>query len=92
MNRKQIIIRGWHNAGEAFLAEKLTKIFCELTTPEDVALHNDMVRDLHLMVGFDNRESFWMDIAKIVLNKPRNFLRSVANHITNLSMRNLSDG
>jgi hypothetical protein len=87
----KIIIRGYSQAGDEFLAEKLKKIFSELTTPEDVALHNDMLKDIQAMVGGDGAE-LRKAVARMLLTRPRKFLQNVANTILTLSLRNRTDG
>lgn len=91
-NESQILIKGWHDSGEEFLALKLKKIFMVLENPNDVALHNDMIMDLTTMLGNINAKHFRWEVARIVLSKPRNFLRSVASLILNISIRNLTYG
>lgn len=91
MNHEQTIIRGYSQAGEEFLAGKLRKIFSELSTPEDVALHNDMLRDIQTVVGGDGGD-LRKAVARILIARPKNFLRSVARTIIELSLRNITHG
>ena len=86
MKTKKVIIRGWNDAGEIFLAEKLKKVFCLLDTPEDVALHNDMVEDVMIMVG-DKPNYFRRIVARIILSKPGDYLRRIAHFTLNLSKK-----
>lgn len=91
MNERQVLTKGYHDSGEDFLALKLKKVFSILKTPGDMQLHNDMVEDMIIIVGGNGDEFRW-SLAKILLNKPRDFLHSAANLIFNISLRNLSDG
>lgn len=90
MNDNRAIIKGYSQAGDDFLAEKLKKVFMILRTPEDMALHNDMVRDIQLMV--EDADSLRKSVARILIGNPRNFLSSVARLIRNLSLRNIENG
>ena len=72
-----------------FVAEKLKKVFQVLKTPADVALHNDMVEDIQMMV---DPNSLTTGVARILVSKPKNFLLSIAELIRNLSLRNLQNG
>ena len=84
------IIKGYSQAGDEFLAEKLKKVFQVLNTPADVALHNDMVEDIQMMVADAN--SLRTNVARILVSKPKNFLLNVAELIRNLSLRNIENG
>jgi hypothetical protein len=87
---KKIIIKGYSQAGDDFLALKLKKVFAVLTTPEEVALHNDMVRDIQAMVV--DYDDFGKSVARIILSIPKNFLLRVANLIRTSSVRNIENG
>lgn len=76
MNDGQITIRGYSQAGDDFLALKLRKIFMNLVTPEDVALHNDMLMDIQTMIGEGNADEF---------------RKSVARTLTTMSVRNIEN-
>ena len=91
---KKVTARGWCG-DEDFLAEKLKKIFVIIETDDERSLHNDMVDDVMMMVG--NAEDpknralrynyFLKGVARIISNKPKDFLRRVARFITNVSRR-----
>jgi len=87
---KRVIIRGWHNSGEDFLAENLKKVFSILNSQGEVELHNDMVRNIQVMMG-DDGSNFRKGVAGILVKKPKNFLLSVANLILNLSLRSVNN-
>lgn len=95
MNDDQIIIQGWDQGGEEFLALKLKKVFCLLETPQEVEMHNDMIRDIQIMTadfeGDNQSLTVRKAVARILLSRPRKFLHSVANTIIQLSIRNVSD-
>lgn len=86
MDRK-ILVRGWCETSDEFLAENLKKIFCELTTPEDIALHNDMVRQIHDMVEIGTVEDFLIRVARYLKQRPKNYLKGIANLIKEYSMK-----
>ena len=86
MNRKTLI-RGWCDTSDEFLAENLKKIFSELTTPEDIALHNDMVRQIHDMVEVGTVEGFLIDVARYLKQRPKKYLRGIAGRIKQYSMK-----
>ncbi len=92
MNGNKIIIQGYTQAGDDFLAHKLRKVFMLLTTPDEVAEHNDMIRDIQIMVGDIGVEDLRRGMAKTLINGSREFLRDVARHIKNLSLRNIEHG
>ena len=59
MNKKQMLIRAYQQAGHGFLAYRLEKCFRLLKTPEDIALHNDMVEEIFEMLGTENK---WIEL------------------------------
>jgi hypothetical protein len=54
-----MLIRAYQQAGHGFLAYRLEKCFRLLKTPEDIALHNDMVEEIFEMLG---TESKWIEL------------------------------
>jgi len=86
----KVLIKGYSQAGEEFLAHQLWRkgIFKVLTTPEDVALHNEMVSEIQSMIGDGQSESLYKFTAKALIIRPKNFLYGIAMHIKNLSLRN----
>ena len=90
---RQSVIQDYKNAGDGFLAEKLTCIFKELKTPEDVALHNYWLKEVSFLIdgnwtiGAADRTSYAKMLARIshsILNWPsktKGFLRKAANQI-----------
>jgi len=67
MKERELIIRGWTgNDPYGFLAHKLKKVFCQIETEEDKALHNDMFRDIVAMVP--DPGEFRLAVARIILD------------------------
>lgn len=91
MKKDQIIIHGYARAGDDFLAHKLRKVFTLLKTPEDMALHNDMIRDIQSMIGDVGANDLRRSTAGMLINRSENFLLRVANRIKNLSVRNMQN-
>ncbi|MFA6281590.1 MAG: hypothetical protein WCY05_03705 [Candidatus Omnitrophota bacterium] len=58
-DKKQMLIRAYQQAGHGFLAYRLEKCFRLLKTPEDIALHNDMVEEIFEMLGTENK---WIEL------------------------------
>ncbi|MDD5328079.1 MAG: hypothetical protein PHY02_09765 [Phycisphaerae bacterium] len=69
--------------GNRYLAYRLQDVFKKIVTPEDVALHNKIVDEISIMVGGDknNLKLFFDGIAEIIVNKPKQFLKKVAEKI-----------
>jgi hypothetical protein len=96
MNREQFrqsVIRDYKAAGDGFLTDKLTYIFKEIKTPEDMALHNYWSKEVSFLIG-DNwtkgtadRPEYAKLLARIAHSilgwpaKTKGFLRKVANQI-----------
>ena len=84
---KRVLIRAWCDTDEEFLAENLKKIFCVLETQEEIALHNDMVRQVQDMVEPYPVRDFLKTIARYLKNRPRNYLRGMASIIKQFAMK-----
>jgi hypothetical protein len=67
MTLEEFLIRGWTgNDPYGFLAHNLKKVFCDIETEEDKALHNDMFRDIVAIVP--DPGAFRMAVARIILD------------------------
>jgi len=77
----------YQRAGSSFLAYKLERIFTRMETPEDVALHNDILKDVLSMVQGEETK-FFMDMAEAILypkvNRRKRFLFRVAGQILHI--------
>ena len=96
MDREQFrrsVIRNYKDAGDGFLADKLTHIFKEIKTSEDIALHNYWLKEISFLIddNWQARESKRIEYAKLLArvahsiliwpDKTKGFLRKVANQI-----------
>ena len=90
MSDGQGIYRGYHKAGQDFLAYRLAKLFVKIETPSDIALHNDVLFEVLQIVEGDEK-SFFKDMAHIILYQPvdrrKRFLFRVAGAILNIGMK-----
>ena len=80
------LYRSYEKAGPDFLAYKLEKIFTKIETPEDIALHNDMLSDVLELTKGDH-VTLLKGIANALLRKtPKQdrFLFKVAKQIINI--------
>ncbi len=50
------VLRNYKDAGDGFLADKLTFIFKEIKTPEDIALHNYWLKEVSFLIDDSWRE------------------------------------
>lgn len=86
MDDGKTLSAGYREAGSDFLATRLDGMFRQLKTPEDVALHNLLQREVMLMVG-DEPVMFLQSITHTLLRKRaqkkkrRKFRRIVAESI-----------
>jgi hypothetical protein len=90
---RQSVIRNYRDAGDGFLADKLTHIFKEIKTPEDIALHNYWLKEINFLIGdnFKDEVSRRFEYAKLLAriahavngwpDRTKGFLRKVANQI-----------
>ncbi len=82
------IVAAYERAGNSFLAYRLEGMFRQLKTPEDVALHNALQREVMLMIGNDNKDkdSFYRMVEHGLLERDRKarwfFTKMVAKAIT----------
>lgn len=67
-NDGKAISAAYGRAGNDFLAHSLEGMFRELRTPEDVALHNVIQRDVMLMVG-DSAVKFYRVLGNLLETK-----------------------
>jgi len=65
IDQQQILIKGYDDT--AFLAEKLRKVFSQIKTDGDRALHNDMMLDVQMMVG-QHAEELRRRVAEVIIN------------------------
>lgn len=91
MDKTQVISRGYANAGDDFLAEKLKKIFCPINTEEDRYLHNEMIRDLMMLIGpeiSNVRKSIARTIFSCSFRDFNQFVKRMAQDIRNIGAKN----
>ena len=88
MSDGKAIASAYGRAGQGFLAFRLEGMFRQLKTPEDIALHNAIQREVMLMVGKDagGKDEFYRMLEHRLLNpdkRPRwSFTKMVANILT----------
>jgi len=83
------LARAYRSAGRDFLAYRLGKLFTRIETPEDTALHNDILAEVLLIVS-GSEQSFLRNLAGIVLyqqDKRKRFLFRVANQVLNIAQK-----
>jgi hypothetical protein len=98
--RGQGLYRLYRTGGEKFLAMRLSLLFKELQTPEDVALHNDVVTDVLQIINTayspdplqatEEESILYEFIAGILLRKRvkrRRFLLRVAYQILHIGQK-----
>lgn len=90
MSNGKGIYRAYHLAGQEFLAYRLHRLFVRIETPEDIALHNDILAEV-LQIIQGEEESFFKDMAHIILyvrDEPRKrLLFRVAGRILELGQK-----
>jgi len=64
MTEQQILIKGYDNTD--FLAEKLKKVFSQIKSDADKALHNDMMFDIQTIIG-PHAEGFRHCVAQVII-------------------------
>ena len=84
---KRILTRGWCDINEDFFAENLKKVFCIIETPEEIALHNDMVRQIQILVEPHPVNDFLKSVARRLKNRPKDYLRVMASLIKQFAMK-----
>jgi len=84
---KRILISGWCDVDDEFLAENLKKVFSVLETQEQVALHNDMVRQIQDIVEPQYIRDFLKTVSRYLKNRPKDYLRGIASTIRQYAMK-----
>jgi len=85
--QRQMAQRSWleayQRAGDKFLAGRLECVFKELETAEDIALHNDMIREINMLLMHDKqmRQWFILRFAGAILKGPGDLLKVAAGWI-----------
>ena len=78
----------YHKAGSTVLAHRLKHLFHPIETKADIALHNDILKEVMLMIGGKER-SFMEKLTGIILYKPaprqKRFLVRIASLILDIS-------
>ena len=62
------IYLAYSKAGTAFLAMKMQRLFTKLETPEDIALHNDILADVLAIINGEEK-MFFRAIDQILFQK-----------------------
>lgn len=74
----------YHKAGTTVLAHRLKHLFHPIETKADIALHNDILAEVILIINGKER-TFMSGLADLILKKkvpiPKRFLRRVATLI-----------
>ena len=87
-DKKKMLIRAYQQSGTGFLAYRLEKCFRLLKTPEDVALHNDMIEEIFAMLGTENKwfelinkmsDSMYESPKRKMLKRFSNWIMTIAN-------------
>lgn len=80
------IAAAYGRAGNGFLAFKLEGMFRHLETPEDIALHNVIQREVMLMMGDDKQklDAFYRLLEHKLLNRKIKARWSFAKMVANL--------
>ena len=63
---REILANAYNNAGREFLAYRLTRVFAQIKTQDDMALHNDVMAELDVMTG-ENVNELLKGIADLIL-------------------------
>jgi len=84
------IYRAYQKAGADFLGYRLAKLFVKIETPEDIALHNDVLSEVLQIIEGEERQ-FFKRLAEILLykrvNKQKRFLFMIACLILNIGQK-----
>jgi len=84
------IYRGYQQAGANFLGYRLAKLFTRIETPEDIALHNDVLFEV-LQIIEGEEKSFFRSLAETILYQPvdrrKRFLFRVAGIVFNIGQK-----
>ena len=71
----------YYRAGEDFLAFRLEKMFRVIRTEADIALHNDMLSEVLLMID-DKPDEFFRGLAHKILNREKKAKKSFLSMIS----------
>lgn len=79
------LIRGYQSAGRDFLAYRLQRLFFHIQTPDDIALHNDVLEEVMVLIEHDPKSFFqWFADELLCRPKPKTkLLKRMANYILN---------
>lgn len=81
----------YQNGGIEFLGYKLERLFSKIENESDVALHNDIVQDVMLIIGTGEEVNLVRKMADFILypkvNKRKRFLFRVAEQILNIGRK-----
>ena len=82
MNQR-FYLEAYQRAGDRFLAARLECVFKVLETPEDIALHNDMVKEISALLMHEKYTKQWFihRVAGVILHKTGDFYRMVASNL-----------
>lgn len=84
------LYRSYQKAGEDFLAYRMEKLFVRIETPEDIALHNDILFEVLQMIQGGEKQ-FFKGMAEAVLypkvNKRKRFLLRLAGQILRIGQK-----
>ena len=77
---KRAWLEAYQRAGDKFLAGRLESVFKVLETPEDIALHNDMIREINMLLMHDKTDRQWfiLRLAGAILKGPGDFMKVAA--------------
>ena len=64
------LVKSYRTAGAGFLAYRLEKLFRKIETPEDTALHNDMLKEVLQMINGEEK-GFFESIAELLIYKDK---------------------
>ena len=62
------LYKAYRGAGTGYLAYRLGRLFVKIETPEDIALHNDILSEVLKMIGGEEQQ-FLKAIAEDLLHK-----------------------
>ena len=74
-------------AGADFLAYRMQRLFTKIETPEDIALHNDVLKEVLLIVSGKEQEFFKTlaeDMLYTKVNRKKRFFMRLASRVLNI--------
>lgn len=84
------LYQSYRKVGEDFLAYRLEKLFVKIETPADIALHNDILSEVLVIIEGEETQ-FFKGIATAILypkvNKHKRFLFRVAQQILDIGRK-----